>query len=118
MIFYEIYLHNEPIGLTIKHPFGDGISLAKVMLDAFSEMTKKHDDRKKAPWKDFAGNDIFDGSRIIHLDGTIGKVVFISDSFAIGKSDNDRWKVNYHDGSPLSALSLQIGDKGKAVVMG
>jgi hypothetical protein len=66
----------------------------------------------KAPWPDFAGNDIHEGDIIRHPDGGEGTVVFLHEE----SEPSDRWRVNY----PLAGmgrLSLQIGDKGQAVVV-
>jgi hypothetical protein len=65
---------------------------------------------KKAPWKDYEGNDIHEGDIIVHPSGETGTVV-ITDK----ESDGDKWRVDYGD-AILSRLCLQIGDKGKAVV--
>jgi hypothetical protein len=65
-------------------------------------------ERKKAPWPDFAGHDIYEGDTIAHPSGETGIVVIV-DSF--------EWKVNYRDGDAISRLCLQIGVKGRAVVV-
>jgi hypothetical protein len=61
----------------------------------------------KAPWKDYEGKDIFDGNIIRHPDGTEGVVKLIG---------VQTWRVDY-GGGKLSRLSLQIGNKGQAVVI-
>lgn len=66
----------------------------------------------KAPWTDFKGNDIHEGDVIQHPDDQRGTVVFLPEE----KELSDQWRVNYNDGG-LSRLCLQIGDKGKAVVV-
>lgn len=74
----------------------------------------------KAPWQDFAGNDIHAGDRIQHPDGTIGTVVF----FDFEEAPSDQWRILYDDGNRdpewtarIGRLCLQVGDKGKAIVM-
>ena len=64
----------------------------------------------KAPWHDYAGNEIHDGDAIVHPSGEVGKVVIVDCDDA-----HDKWRVDY-GGGYLSRLSLQIGDKGMAVV--
>lgn len=66
-----------------------------------------------APWKDFSGADIHEGDRIAHPAGERGTVVFLQEY----PDAHDRWRVDYHDGGPFSRLSLQVGDKGQAVVV-
>lgn len=66
----------------------------------------------KAPWPDFAGNEIHAGDVIRHPGGEQGTVVFLAEESESG----DQWRVRYDDG-PLSRLVLQIGDKGMAVVV-
>jgi hypothetical protein len=73
----------------------------------------KEEERRKAPWKDFAGNDIYEGDKIIHPSGEYGIVVFKEDP----TEEADRWLVNYGGSFFRSRLCLQIGDKGKAVVV-
>lgn len=66
-----------------------------------------------APWKDFAGSDIHEGDVIAHPhSGERGTVAFLPEH-----SGADQWRVDYHDGGPVSRLCLQIGDKGQAVVV-
>ncbi|WP_186112066.1 hypothetical protein [Burkholderia gladioli] len=70
-------------------------------------------DARQAPWKDFDGNPIYEGSVIEHPSGECGTIVFLE-----GQEDaNDSWRVNYGDGH-LVRLCLQIGDKGQARVTG
>ena len=73
----------------------------------------------KAPWKDYAGNDIYEGDRIQHTDGTAGTVVF----FEFEPDPSDKWRVLYDVGdrdnewaARISRLCLQIGYKWQAVV--
>jgi len=65
-----------------------------------------------APWKDFVGGDIFDGSTIAHPSGETGIVVFVSHK----QAPADQWMVDYGMGVE-SRLCLQIGDKGQAIVI-
>lgn len=64
----------------------------------------------KAPWHDYAGNEIHDGDVIVHPSGEEGRVVMVDCDDA-----HDKWRVDYGD-EHLSRLSMQIGDKGRAVV--
>lgn len=66
----------------------------------------------RAPWKDFAGNDIFEGDTIIHPSGESGVVRYRQADCYV----QDRWRVDYGDGR-LSRLCLQIGDRGRAQVV-
>lgn len=68
-------------------------------------------ERHVAPWKDYAGNSICEGDQIEHPSGEKGTVFFYPD----GETEHDKWKVDYGSGPP-SALSLQVGEKGQAVV--
>lgn len=68
--------------------------------------------KRKAPWPDHAGQDIFEGAVIEHPDGERGTVFFRSEYPEPG----DQWCVDYGDGVP-SRLCLQIGDKGMARVV-
>ena len=64
--------------------------------------------REITPFKDFKGNNIFNGDTIQHPDGTKGKVFY-------KEGAEYPWKVDY--GDEVLTLSLQIGDKGRAVVV-
>jgi hypothetical protein len=64
----------------------------------------------KAPWTDFAGNDIHVGDTIEHPSGERGKVVFL-----LLEHPSDQWRVDY--GTELLRLCLQVGDRGRAVVV-
>jgi hypothetical protein len=67
----------------------------------------------KAPWTDFAGNDIHEGDTIQHpTSGERGTVVFLAHE----ERPIDQWRVDYGNGG-ISRLCLQIGDKGQAVVV-
>lgn len=68
--------------------------------------------RRKAPWLDFAGNEIHEGDVIQHPDGMTGTVAFQASE----KEAGDQWRVDYREGG-LSRLCIQIGDKGRAVVI-
>lgn len=67
--------------------------------------------KRKAPWKDFDGNDIYEGDALLHPSGERGTVVFMAHE----NDPGDQWRVDY-GGGDLSRLCLQIGDKGRAVV--
>lgn len=67
----------------------------------------------KAPWKDFGGADIYEGDVIAHPSGERGKVIFRSNE----TDPADQWRVDYGDGSPVSRLILQVGEKGQAAVI-
>ena len=64
-----------------------------------------------APWLDFEGAPIHAGDVILHPSGEFGKVVFLD----YESEPDDQWRVDYGEGH-LSRLSLQVGDKGQAVV--
>lgn len=66
----------------------------------------------KCPFRDFLGNQINEGDEIIHPSSERGRVVVLNEYENI----SDRWRVDYGDGI-LSRLCLQIGDKGKAIVV-
>jgi hypothetical protein len=65
----------------------------------------------KAPWRDFAGNELYEGDVISHPSGERGKIVFLPQM----TDPHARWRVDYGDGTVSSNLGLQIGDKGRAV---
>lgn len=67
---------------------------------------------RRAPWTDFAGQQIYEGDTIIHPAGERGVVKFLSEH----GNAADQWRVDYGNGE-LSRLMLQIGDKGQAVVL-
>lgn len=64
------------------------------------------DDKHKAPWTDFSGNDIFEGSVIEYPDGVRGTVIYSTDFAA----PEDRWRIDCGDGF-LYPLKLQISKK-------
>jgi len=68
--------------------------------------------RMKAPWPDFAGNEIYIGDVIQHPSGQTGTVLYLS----TGRDADSQWLVDYGDVCK-SRLTLQIGDKGRAVVI-
>jgi hypothetical protein len=75
------------------------------------QMPRQEPEVREAPWPDFAGNPIRDGDTIQHpASGQTGRVVF-----APARAE-DQWLVSYADGD-VSRLRLQIGDKGRAVVV-
>lgn len=63
----------------------------------------------KAPWPDFVGAPIYEGDVMRHPDGAEGLVV-------IDLTVKNVWRVVYPDEISV-ALSLQVGDKGRAVVV-
>ncbi len=65
---------------------------------------------KKAPWKDYNGNELFEGDKIIHPSGEVGKIVFEKK----WEESDSVWFVNYGN-DVFSQLCLQIGWKGQAV---
>lgn len=71
--------------------------------------------KRKAPWTDFEGNYIHDGDEIMHPSGDRGVVCFWPEE----QAPSDQWRVFYPDpyGSIHSRLCLQVGDKGRAVVV-
>ncbi|MFW5971765.1 MAG: hypothetical protein ACOCQT_06640, partial [Desulfovermiculus sp.] len=81
--------------------------------EAFEELSCKQ--RRKAPWTDYEGNDLYEGDFIIHPSGEIAQIVVLE----YAKSVHDKWRVYYKSTPPLlagwSRLSLQVGDKGMAV---
>ena len=82
--------------------------LAKLIQDGVKDRLP----RRKAPWNDFAGNEIYEGDVIQHPDGMTGAVVYQS----LAKEAEDQWRVDYREAG-LSRLCLQIGDKGRATVV-
>lgn len=66
---------------------------------------------REAPWPDYQGNRLFEGDIIRHPSGEEGVIVYVprNESYSISP-----WCVHYDDGG-LSALSLQVGSKGRAV---
>lgn len=66
--------------------------------------------KEKCPWKDYAGNELYEGDVIAHPDGSTGKILFLPE---FHEEIHDQWRVDY--GDEVLRLSLQIGDKGQAV---
>lgn len=62
-----------------------------------------------APWTDFNCNKIYEGDTIVHPGGSTAKVVHDT-------SYRNDWRAVYEDGESCS-LCLQVGDKGRAVVV-
>jgi hypothetical protein len=72
--------------------------------------------RRKAPWPDFAGNDLYEGDIIIHPSGEQGVIRYVP---TINKTVTDDWLVEYRGSSVrCSRLVLQVGSKGQAVRRG
>lgn len=70
-----------------------------------------HGTKRKAPFKDFAGNELFEGDSIRHPANADVGVIFVTEK-SIG--EHAKWRVKYNDGEDLP-LFLQVDDKGKAV---
>ena len=68
-------------------------------------------EKPKAPWKDFKGNDLYEGMIIRHPSGQEGTIVFHSDRVEPG----DQWCVKYTDEDFESRLCLQVGTRGMAI---
>lgn len=66
-----------------------------------------------APWRDFDGNEIYDGCEIRHPSGEVGRVVFLPNE----EMQSDAWRVVYVDDLGKARLCLQVGDKGQAKVV-
>lgn len=82
-------------------------------LELSKESSRMYPNHITAPWKDYEGNDIFKGDTVQHPNGDRGVVIYE----LYDKDDEHRnWKVRYTDGEILS-LFLQIGDRGRAVVV-
>lgn len=65
--------------------------------------------RRKAPWPDYRGADIFEGDTIMHPAGETATVVFDADH-------ENPWRAKYMNGDSLW-LGNQVGDKGQACVL-
>lgn len=65
---------------------------------------------KICPYRTFTGEKLHNGDHIIHPDGRCAKILYIDKG-----DDVDSWLCDYEDGSHLSRLCLQVGDKGRAV---
>ena len=79
--------------------------------------SSKQSVKRVAPWPCYRGNQITEGCTIIHpADKSRGVVAYLSEF----ELPEDQWRVDYGDddvqGSFLSRLCLQIGDKGMAYV--
>lgn len=66
-----------------------------------------------APWPDFAGNPIKAGDTIRHPSGEQGTVLY----WPHEQDPGSQWRVDYGGPNGVSRLSLQIGDKGQAIVI-
>lgn len=71
-----------------------------------------HDPGKRmAPWQDSRGNTIREGDRLRHPDGAIGTVIYL-------EGNDEPWRIRYdNDPDNLSRLVIQIGSKGRAIVV-
>lgn len=70
-------------------------------------------DRDLCPWLDFDGRPIRHGDRLIHPSGQ----TFTAVRLVGHKNPGDAWRAVYdQDPQSVSRLSLQIGDKGRAVL--
>lgn len=70
------------------------------------------DERRIAPWLDFAGKAIHEGDILRHPNGEVGIVTFTQEC----DGPSEQWRVKYRDGM-LPRLILQIGDRGRAAVI-
>ncbi len=79
--------------------------------------TKQRKPALKAPWSDWKGDPLYEGDVIKHPEGDneIGIIIYLRDKDIAYDDDLMRWKVKYRGSPVLSSLSLQIGDKGRAV---
>lgn len=70
--------------------------------------------KRKAPWFDFSGNEIREGDTIRHPSGETGVVCFWESQ----SEPSDQWRVFYAGRvAQYSRLCLQIGERGRAVVV-
>lgn len=70
-------------------------------------------DRGVAPWPDFLNQTIHHGDLLTHPDGTEFVAIRLPGSH---HPPGDAWRAVYDEG-PISRLVLQIGDKGRAVLV-
>lgn len=82
-----------------------------VVMDERDRFFDRLYNKQRAPWTDFEGNPIYEGDTIVHPCGDRGTVILLN-----ADGDANKWRVDYGDIAPPSRLSLQIGDKGRAVV--
>lgn len=68
--------------------------------------------RRKAPWPDCRGADIYEGDTIVHPQGDCGTVLFDA-----SREPGLEWRVKYLSGEESLWLGNQIGDKGQACVL-
>lgn len=67
-----------------------------------------------APWLDFNNQPIHHGARLVHPDGN----TFVAVRLAGHKDESDAWRGVYdYDPAHVSRLCLQVGDKGRAVLV-
>lgn len=68
-------------------------------------------ERRKAPWKDSEGNELFEGDEIRYANGVAGKIVFKPR----GAIKDMRWLVKFEHQEALSFLLHEITGGGAAV---
>ena len=76
-------------------------------------------ERRKAPWLDYAGNPIHEGDALVHPAGDRGVVVYYPNGrpgVSFDGNEADKWFVEYSGDGNENRLCLQIGNKGQAVV--
>lgn len=99
----------------IEHEMESGIAITQAAQDCLNALAstpqQKTQPTRQAPWPDYAGNTIKEGDRIGHPSGQKGRVYYMQTEDVV-----DAWRVDYDDGAD-SPLALQIGDKGRAVVL-
>ena len=65
--------------------------------------------RRCAPWTDFKRLPIHEGDVMVHPSGEEGMVIYMPEM-------RNPWRVMYEGSIHTAALSLQVGDRGQAVV--
>lgn len=65
---------------------------------------------RACPYKDFNGNTLSDGDCIQHPNGLVARICYVEKN-----NKQNSWLCDYLDGSDMSRLCLQIGEKGMAV---
>lgn len=78
------------------------------------KVNKTNQVNKKAPWKDYAGNLLFEGDIIRHPDGIEGLVAFHGEY----NDPVDQWRVYYKDSDDFGRLCLQVAERGQAAKVG
>jgi hypothetical protein len=76
-----------------------------------AEVSQTEHSLETCPFTDYCGNCIKEGDYIVHPNGDIGRVIVWADQ----TDPSDRWRVVY--GDEVSRLSLQVGERGMAVVV-